>query len=311
MVPKLVQSTGLSPENVRLGLSEHLETATDAELEALAASVTPAARVHVILSASVFVAPLRAIALALAASDRVTVRPSRREPHFAKALIDHLRDARVTLAPNLQPEDVEEGEIHIYGRDDTIERVRARAKEHVTVRGHGNGMGIALVTGDLAGAASALAADVVPFDQRGCLSPRVAFVVGDARAFAEHLFAALEERAKVIPRGALDAGELQDFAWWGSTVEYAGVLHRGASSAVGVLPEPLYPPSGRHVLVRPLLSVHDLPRVLDRDARFVIAVGSDAPGVAREVAPGHARVSALGAMQKPPLDGPVDRRARI
>jgi hypothetical protein len=30
--------------------------------------------------------------------------------------------------------------------------------------------------------------------------------------------------------------------------------------------------------------------------------------VARDVAPPHARVSLLGAMQRPPLDGPVDRR---
>jgi len=307
IVSELVSTTRLSRENVILGLSRHLETqASDAELDALIAGVTQTARVHVILSASVFVAPLRAIALGLAASDRVTVRPSRREPCFARALVSALDDPHVTLEPDLAPEDMHEGEIHVYGRTDTIARVRSRA--HVKVRGHGPGMGIAVVTGDHATAALALVEDIVPFDQRGCLSPRVAFVMGDARAFAQLLFDALEERAKTVPRGALEQGEAQDLAWWASTVEYAGVFHRGASCAVGVLNEGIYPPSGRHVQVRPLNTVGELLTGLAQDARFIIAVGSDATAQAGAVAPAHARVTALGMMQRLPLDGPVDRR---
>jgi hypothetical protein len=309
IVHELVASTGLSRENVLLGLTRHLEVdAEDAELDALIASVTEAPQVHVILSASVFVAPLRAIALGLAASDRVTVRPSRREPHFARALVRELADPRVSLTPDKQPEDVHEGEIHVYGRSDTIARVRGSAPQ-VAVRGHGPGMGIALVTRDLAGAALALVDDIVPFDQRGCLSPKVVFVVGDAAPFAQLLFDALEERAKSIPRGVLERGEAQDFARWASTTEYAGVLHRGTSCAVGVLHAASYPPSGRHVQVRSIATARELPRVLGRDARFVITVGSDALDIARAVGPPHARVAALGMMQRPPLDGPVDRRA--
>jgi hypothetical protein len=52
----------------------------------------------------------------------------------------------------------------------------------------------------------------------------------------------------------------------------------------------------------------ELRAILAPLARYVVAVGADDPGVAAEVAPTHARVSALGAMQRPPLDGPVDRR---
>jgi hypothetical protein len=310
LVRELVSSTGLSRENVMLGLSRHLETeATDAELDALIAGVTETPRVHVILSASVFVAPLRAIALALAATNRVTVKPSRREPHFARALVRELAHPNVSLTLDLQPEDVPEGEIHVYGRNDTISRVRERASEAVTVRGHGAGMGVALVTGDLATAALALASDIVPFEQRGCLSPKVVFTVGsDGTDFARLLFDALEERAQTIPRGALDQGETQDLALWAATMEYAGELHRGASCAVGVLGDAMVPPSGRHVQVRPLPTAPDLALALGQDARFVVAVGSDTLDVARAVAPAHARVSALGMMQRPPLDGPVDLR---
>jgi hypothetical protein len=304
IVGPLVRSTGLSPENVRLGLDKHLETsATDAELDALIGSVSSVSRVHVILSPSVFVAPLRAIALAMAASDHVTVKPSKREPEFARLLVAALGSPRVMLAPDVTPEDVLEGEIHVDGRDDTITAIRSRAS--VPVRGHGHGMGVALVTGDFVRAAEALVSDIVPFDQRGCLSPRVVFVVGDAPSFARLLFDALEQTT--IPRGALDSGETPDLAWWASTVEYAGVLHRGVSCAVGTVSSgtPI-PPSGRHVLVRGLDSPAALNTALGDDARFVIAVGSDEP--AASFAPLHARVSALGHMQRPPLDGPVDRR---
>lgn len=304
IVEPLVESTGLSREGVELALAKHLEThATDAELASLVAYAGKAERVHVILSANVFVAPLRAIAIAFAASDRVTVKPSRREPVFATALIEALGDPRVTLASDLP----DSGEIHVYGRDETIAEVRRAARPGVIVRGHGAGMGVALVTGDFARAAKALADDVIAFDQRGCLSPRVAFVVGDAGAFGRALFEALESTA--VPRGKLDPAEAADLARWTSTLDYAGTLHRGASCAVGVLDARAIPPSGRHVLVRPLSAPADLLAALGDDARFVTAVGSDLPlDSLRAIAPEHARLSALGAMQRPPLDGPVDLR---
>jgi hypothetical protein len=304
IVAPLALSTGLSREGVELALRKHLEThATDEEIASLVAYAGQAERVHVILSANVFVAPLRAIAIAIAASDRVTVKPSRREPVFAKALIDAFGDPRVALASELP----DSGEIHVYGRDETIANVRRAAGPGVIVRGHGAGMGVALVTGDFARAAESLADDVIAFDQRGCLSPRVAFVVGDAHAFGRALFEALE--ASAVPRGTLDASESQELARWTSTLEYAGTLHRGASCAVGVLDARAIPPSGRHVLVRPLSAPDDLLAALGEDTRFVTAIGSDLPlDSLRAIAPAHARLSGLGAMQRPPLDGPVDLR---
>jgi hypothetical protein len=310
IVAPLVASTGLSRQGVELALARHLERrATDAEIASLVASSGKAESVHVILSSSVFVAPLRAIATALAASDRVTVKPSRREPVFATALVGALADPRVVLAPALDVASVASGEIHVYGRDETIAEVRRAAGPGVIVRGHGAGMGVALVTGDLTRAAAALAEDVIAFDQRGCLSPRVAFVVDDATAFGRALFDALEARGRDVPRGALDPSESEEAARWASTVAYAGALHSGASCAVGVLGARAIPPSGRHVLVRPLASASDFLRVLGDDARFVTTVGSDlALNALRAIAPKHARLSALGAMQRPPLDGPVDLR---
>jgi hypothetical protein len=308
---ELVRSTGLSRENVAIGLSRHLEIdATDAEIDALASGAAPAEAVHVILSASVFVAPLRAIALALAASDRVTVRPSRREPIFARALALALGDPRVRIEEARDVGSIVSGEIHVYGRDETIASVRGAARPGIVVRGHGAGFGVALVAGEPARAAEALAEDVTAFDQRGCLSPRLAFVVGDARGFARAAFDALEARGRRVPRGALEPAESEDAARWSSAIAYGGELHRGASCMVGLLPSGggldarALPPTGRHLLVRPLGAPAELGAALGELARFVLAVGADVP----VAVPAHARLSALGAMQRPPLDGPVDRR---
>ncbi len=173
-------------------------------------------------------------------------------------------------------------------------------------------MGAALVTGDQAAAAAALAWDVVAFDQRGCLSPRVVFVTGDAKAFGLELRDALEALAGRVPRGKLEPSEAADLSLWASTMSYAGVLFTGDSCAVGVadgMKELALPPTGRHVLVVPLASPGALPDRLAPFARYTIVVGSDAPlDRTRELAPAHARVARLGEMQRPPLDGPVDLR---
>ncbi len=309
MIEPLVRSTGLSREGVELGLSRHLETsATEEEIAALVRAAGDAPSVHVILSASVFVAPLRAAALALAASERVTIKPSRREPHFTRALLAALDDPRLTLSAALHG-DLGEGELHVYGRDDTIAAVRAAARPGVRVRGHGNGLGVALVTGEHASAASALAWDVVVFDQRGCLSPRVAFVTGDTARFARELRDALEALAARVPRGGLEQSEAADLVLWASTASYAGTLLQGDSCAVAVMEQLAIPPTGRHVLVVPIASLDELRVRLAPIERVTITIGSDAPhDVVRGLGPAHARLARLGEMQRPPLDGPVDLR---
>ena len=216
LVEAIVESTGLSAEGVELGLTRHVEVdARDAELAALVERAGDHPRVAVVLSANVFVGALRAIAIARAASDDVVVRPSRRDPAFARALVDEanrLGDAHLRIADDLDIGSVEDGEIHVYGRDETIAEMRKRARPTVRLRGHGSGMGVAWISADadIERAARGLADDVVVFDQRGCLSPRIALVLGDearASALADALHAELERLEVSIPRGAVPAEE--------------------------------------------------------------------------------------------------------
>jgi hypothetical protein len=86
IAPEIARSTGLTLEGALFGFSCLERDASEAELRSLIDAAGDAERVHVVLSANVFVAPLRAMAIARAASERVTVRPSPRDPTLAREL---------------------------------------------------------------------------------------------------------------------------------------------------------------------------------------------------------------------------------
>src|SRR5262249_48273993 len=152
-----------------------------------------APRAHVLLSAGVFTGALRAIAIALAASERAFVRMSRRDPTLARLLCDHAPGA-FAVVDALHPE--AHDHVWAYGRDQTLERVSAALPAGVILHRHGSGFGVAVLDAadeaELPGLCAGLARDVALFDQRGCLSPRVLVVQGShelaqraARALAE------------------------------------------------------------------------------------------------------------------------------
>jgi hypothetical protein len=176
----------------------------------------------------------------------------------------------------------------------------------------------------------------VPFDQRGCLSPRVAVVEGDAsraRAFAEALHEQLAAWSIEVPRGALPPHEHAEARRWRETMAFAGELLEGRDHAVAFACDRVrgthgtswwVPPPGRHVLVMADALFDDRVAQVAPIAPFVVAIGTDDAVRLRAllggiIGPLHAssastasrspiRFSALGRMQHPPLDGPVDLR---
>ena len=317
LAPAIAATTGLTLEGVELGFASLERDASDAELRSLVAAVEDAPCVHVVLSANVFVAPLRALALARAAAERVTIRPSPRDPVLARALVEAAGDCGLSLVDEKDVAAVEAGEIHVYGRDSTIAAVRARARPGITVRGHGAGMGVAIVSAavDLDAAARTVALDVVAFDQRGCLSPRVVLALGErarGEAFGEALGRALSWLGTRVPRGQLLKDETAAASLWRDACAFAGRVWEGTDRVVAFCPEGtplLVPPSGRHVIVLASSSVEAAAEALAPIAPFIVNVGTDDPRWLDGVAPTLARVSTLGRMQRPPLDGPVDRRS--
>ncbi len=315
-VPAIAAATGLSPQGVELGFASLEREATDDELGALVRAAGDARHVHVVLSANVFVAALRALALARAAGERVTIRPSPRDPWLARALVEHAGDPTVTLTEDRDPGATGADAVHVYGRDGTIAGVRAQVAAGVRVCGHGPGLGIAVVTAGacLETSADALAVDVAAFDQRGCLSPRVVFVEGDAsraRTFASALHASLAAMDTRVPRGTLAPQESAEAVRWREALSFAGEVWVGHGHAVGVAPGAstlAVPGAGRHVLVVDAPDLAAMREAIDPLAALVVTVGSDDPARVAAMTPAHARSAQLGWMQRPPLDGPVDRR---
>jgi acyl-CoA reductase-like NAD-dependent aldehyde dehydrogenase len=100
-----------------------------------------------------------------------------------------------------------------YGGADAIASLRRRAPDHVHFVEHGPRISFVVVRADradLSGAAHDTADAVTMFDQQGCVSPQLAWVIGGAdaaRAFAAGVAARLRELATTLPRASLDVGE--------------------------------------------------------------------------------------------------------
>ena len=322
----LPRATGLSAANVELSLSRHLETSvTPEDLERLLLRAGSAPRVHVVLSANVFVGVVRAVALAVAAAPSVVVRPSSREGVLAPLLLLAIADSggKACFAISDELEPLPDDHVHVYGRRETIDAIAAQCPRGVMVRGHGPGFGAAVVRGSPSEArdhAERLSWDIVAFDQRGCLSPRLAFVEGsidDVSRFADCLAGELASREEQVPRGALTDDERRDASLYRETLKAMGVYRNGASFAVGLDVEPravLLPPTGRHIHVLRMADGGALARLLGpyRDAITCFGVTENSPHTDSLVALARgARILLLGNMQCPPLDGPVDLREML
>lgn len=312
--------TGLSRENVVWALDNALEVdEVNWDLNRLCERTPECQRAHVLLSSNVFVAALRAIAIAIAAAPEVHVRPSRREPLMVELLAE-AAPGQFQIEEQLQP--LAGDHVWLYGSDETLLQLRESLPETAFLHAHGNGYGVVLVRDDEVGEldrcrslANAIVTDVVPFDQRGCLSPRVVLVEGE-RVRAEWLWRALviamTEREQQIPVGELSADERADINRYRDTLRVAGEVLAAGSGVVSFEMHDLpwiLPPVGRVLHVRTTANaIEDL----KPEAAKLTTIGVASPTTKRarelqQIFP-HVRIAELGRMQRPRLDGPVDLR---
>ncbi len=289
----------LSPEGVELALTQHLET--HADFDGISRWVRPSTRAWIVLSANVLVAPLRALVLACASAPRVFVRPSRRDEGLTELLVRALADPSVSLVDEIDPRPGDQ--VHAYGSDETLSHLRAALPRDVVLRGHGTGFGVAVLQTEED--ARKLAEDVVPFDQRGCLSPRIAFFVGSPRA-AERVAASLEQALQdtTIPAGRLSPEEAHARRTFLDTAAMLGWA--GDHVALTVAPTRLeLPPLPRVVSLVCVPDEAAAHALLGPSSRFVTTLGGQT-SLGRAFP--RARRARLGELQRPPLDGPVDLR---
>jgi hypothetical protein len=316
---QLLETTGLSPLGIDFALQNCLEHHVPrGVLSSLVKQTERVGRAHVLLSANVFVATFRAIALALCQSTQVSVRASRREPTMATLLHEGSRGA-FDLVESLHPEPGDH--VWAYGTDETLKAFGETLVSGVLYHAHGPGMGAAIFREsfdikktDLLEAARALARDVCVFDQRGCLSPRVLIIEG-SRSFAESvcdlMVEALELAEVTMPRGSLSDDEIADARWHEETIQYIGCSVRAGRGMVFLDPEPgrlLIPPVGRYLNV---VVTDDCVPLIENLKEVITTVGIFNPGHLHgrlREAIGERRFVDVGEMQKPAFDGPVDKR---
>jgi Acyl-CoA reductase (LuxC) len=313
---RLLASSGLSPEGVDFAIARCLEIAPDErEIEALIRSTATAQVAHVLLSANVFVAAHRAIAIGLAASDTVRVRPSRREPEMAELLLAGAPGA-FQIVSELSPRAGDR--LWAYGSDETLDEVAVTLPPGVAFHAHGSGFGVGVMDRSVADSTLSelmprLAEDIALFDQRGCLSPRVLLVVGGPDAafdVARALARELERLEARVPRGRLEPGEAAAISAYRDTASFTGEVFPAGlgfvSASVGG--KWLLPPTGRNLHV---MSTSDALTRLSALRPMITScafAGEAALGSSlRRSLPG-ARLCQFGEMQRPPFDGPVDRR---
>ena len=317
VLERLARSTGLSPALARRALARNLERAVSDEnlARVVAWAGDEVNEVALVLSAGVLTSPLRALALARAAGRRVTVHPSRRDPAFAEMLVEDLGSSEVRLGGRFSSEAFAGDEVHVYGGNATVATLRSGVPAGVRVRSHGHGFGMVWVEQPDDAAARAIAEDVIDFDQRGCLSPRIVFAREKAAELAVALSTALGALTKNLSPAPLTDDERVALVRFREGSHFVGVVHRGPEHTVVLAGDdtPIFlAPTGRNVLVFPADSPTSVARKLGPLAVAVTSVGTDVGErtAALVIALGvpHARIAALGAMQTPPLDGPVDLR---
>ncbi|MFO0647766.1 MAG: acyl-CoA reductase [Polyangiales bacterium] len=281
---------------------------TRESVDALTSAARERERVAVVLAATVAVAPLRAVALPwLAGAARVDVRGSSRQSALVDAVVRAFGVREITRVGTITSE---VDAVVAYGSDETVAEID-RATPSARFEGYGHGFGVAWVDLEDSGfdAARAVALDVALHDQRGCLSPRIAFVRGDAVAFARALHEAFTALEASLPRGVVEVGEAASvMQWQGAAAARCAWSRRGRAHFVGALETPSFmaSPGLRSVLVCPVSSVAEACSVMGRALAHLTCVG--ATGSLDAWRATGARVVRAGSMQDPALDGPEDPR---
>jgi hypothetical protein len=229
------------------------------------------------------------------------------------------------------------------GSDETLASIRRRLSPRTKFLGYGHQVSFGYVAnGMLSGvnarkAAAQAAADVVAWDQLGCLSPHVIYVehggTVSAELFAEMLANELEEREKTEPRAELPVEHAAAIASRRSFYETrAAYFHTNTmpdypatrlwksenSTAWTVIYEadPRFQTSclNRFIYVKGVTDLTEMLQNADSVRNKVSTVGLAAPkdkvqGLAIELARwGVSRVCPLGRMQRPPLSWRHDGR---
>jgi hypothetical protein len=236
------------------------------------------------------------------------------------------------------------------GSDETIRSISALLTPSQNFVSYGHRFSIAILGPDsvsdaaaMRGTAEGLALDVARWDQSGCLSPVIAYVVdipsSNARDLTHAIAEDLNALSKKMPRGVVDSGTQATIATQRAearmrVADGSGMLIEGADHTVVLEPDAQPRPAPLHRFLRlmPVNSLDDLNRSLESFSGHLSNAAISGLGVSRGNDPssthipgtvsedpladfliylsrlGVSRVTLPGRMQTPPIDWPHDGR---
>ena len=221
------------------------------------------------------------------------------------------------------------GRAVVYGGGAAVEAVRAHLPADTGVISYGPKTGIAVVLSDAdSEAASGLARDICAYDQQGCVSPRLVYVVADSPGpFVDHLAAALREHTKRHPPPDPTMAEAVAIRAARAAFEFAGHEHGHTAVEtpgdglewtilIGHEPDARADALPRVVWVHPVPDLETLDHVLRPLEGRIQALGySGTAGLEKLTALGArlgvSRVAPLGSLAWPPPDWRHDGRHQL
>jgi hypothetical protein len=315
---RITQAMGFSEAVARAGLEAEFDAwmapgATDRVLEELE-GVDLARRPETVLvlgAATLPVSTLRAVLMARLLGARVLLKPATGQEGLASILAE--ADARVLPTcfrsddtPALQRAMGEAHAVVVLGGDETLSAVASRLGPEQAFVGYGHRVSAAHLAGAQEADLQGLAADLLAWDGRGCLSPQVVWTDGDLEATAQALAAALAQIEAGLP---FEPGPGLAHARYVARCLGAakGQIVESATAVMIIGDDPAFVPSpgGRVIHVLP-----DHGEPWDALGEGLSSLGCSKASTAR---PRHASVRrcALGSLQRPPLDWPHDGRPNL
>jgi hypothetical protein len=228
--------------------------------------------VCIILPSTVFAAAWQSAVAVWLAGFKVVLKPSRREPAFAKMLTQSIQEISKGILPirvaTSKNEDAPFLAVIAYGKDETITKIRQSTK--VPVIGFGTKISISIIeqkTWKFLGnkIAKNAAYDVMLYNSQGCLTPQCFFVKTEiAEDFAKRVAAALKKTEQRFPLKISEHELFEAESFW---QKWKFLESQGRATIFNsqlILTSEDFEPSGlkRVVFVKPVRSFNEITRCL-------------------------------------------------
>jgi hypothetical protein len=314
----ITQAMGFSEAVARAGLKAEFDAwmapgATDRVLEELEG--VPISRrpdtVLVLGAATLPVSTLRAALMARLLGARVLLKPATGQEGLASILAE--ADAgvvptcfRSSDAAALGGAMGQADAVVVLGGDDTLGAIRARLSPHQAFVGYGHRVSAAHLAEPSQADLEGLAADLLAWDGRGCLSPQVVWTDGDLEETGTALAGALTRAEVELPfEPSPGMAHARYVARCLGAIGGQVIESETAVVVIGDSPAFVPSPGGRLIHVLP-----DDGAPWDALGEGLSSLGCSEASRALP-AHGSVRRCALGSLQRPPLDWPHDGRPNL